>query len=150
MSIKVGIIADTHGWIRPEVLNALQDCDYILHAGDFAEEQVLDQIRFLANLYVVRGNSDFWWADFLAEKQCFRIGELNFVLVHNRLRAGPEAEDANVVVYGHTHHYSAEIVNGTLWLNPGSCGISRYGEELSFVLMEIENKNYTFERILLD
>ncbi len=149
MSERVGIIADTHGILRPEVMDALEECDYILHAGDFAEEQILDQIRFVAKLYVVRGNSDSWWADYLAEEQQFRIGDLNFVLIHNRKKAGPAAYDADVVVYGHTHHYSAEIVNGTLWLNPGSCGVSRYGEELSFVIMDVDGKDYDFRRIII-
>ncbi len=149
MSIRVGIFADSHGILRPEVLDALEDCDYVLHAGDYAEEQILDRFRFHGTLYAVRGNSDVWWADYLAEKQIFRIGELNFVLIHDRKKLGGEAEDADVVVYGHTHHYAAEIVGGTLWLNPGSCGISRFGEELSFVLMEIDGRDYTFERIFL-
>ncbi len=149
MPIKVGIIADTHGRIRPQVLDLLEDCDYILHAGDFAEEQVLDQIRFLAKLYVVRGNSDSWWADYLAEKQVFRIGELNFVLIHDRAKAYPEAAEADVIVYGHTHRYKEEVIDGRLWLNPGSCGSSRFGEKLSFVLMEVEGHEYAFERIFV-
>ncbi len=149
MSIKVGIIADSHGEIPPVVLDALKDCDYILHAGDFAEEYVLDQIRFMAKLYVVRGNSDAWWADYLAEKQVFRIGELNFVLIHNRAKAYPEAEEADVVVYGHTHRYKAEIAGGTLWLNPGSCGFSRYGDDPSFVIMEVDGPNYKLDRIFV-
>ncbi len=149
MSVTVGIIADTHGYLHQEVMEILDTCDYILHAGDFAEEQILDELRFHANLYVVRGNSDGWWADYLAEKQVFRIEGLNFVLIHNRRFAGPEADDADVVVYGHTHHYSAEYVGRTLWLNPGSCGLSRFGEELSVVVMQVEGRDYTFERIVI-
>ena len=55
MSARVGILSDTHGLMRPEVLEILKTCDYVLHAGDFTEEKILDQIRFLGTLYAVRG-----------------------------------------------------------------------------------------------
>ncbi len=149
MSIKVGIISDTHGLLRPEVMEALQSCEYIIHAGDFAEERILDQIRFLGKLYVVRGNSDLWWADRLADTQQFHIGDLSFFLIHDRQKMGKPEEGTDVVIYGHTHRYSEETEDGTLWLNPGSCGISRFGEELSFVVMEIEGRSYRLNRIVI-
>ncbi|MCC8140982.1 MAG: metallophosphatase family protein [Lachnospiraceae bacterium] len=147
MSTKIGIISDTHGILRPKVLDTLKDCDYILHAGDFAEESVLDQIRFLGNLYVVKGNSDRWWADYLADKQQFRIEDLNFVLLHDRQMLGSEAEEADVIVYGHTHKFAEEVIDGRLWLNPGSCGLSRFGEPLTFAVMDVDGRDYTVRRI---
>ncbi len=149
MSVRVGILSDTHGMLRPEILEDLKGCDYILHAGDFADESVLDQIRFIGMLYVVRGNSDGPWALQLADRQKFRIEDLEFLLIHDRMKAGADAFGADVVVSGHTHHYSEEVIDGTLWLNPGSCGISRFGEDLSYVIMEIEGRNYVVNRIIL-
>ncbi len=149
MSIRVGVISDSHGVLREDMMEVLQTCDYILHAGDFADESILEELQFLARLYVVRGNSDRWWADYLADVQRFCIGDLRFALIHDRSKLGEAVDDADVIVYGHTHHYAAEIVAGQLWLNPGSCGISRFGEELSFVIMEIDGRDYKIERILL-
>ena len=62
MAKRIGIISDTHNLLRPEVLEILKGCDCILHAGDVTKESLLDQIRFLGNLYVVRGNNDGDWA----------------------------------------------------------------------------------------
>ena len=62
MAKRIGIISDTHNLLRPEVLEILKGCDCILHAGDVTKESLLDQIRFLGNLYVVRGNNDGNWA----------------------------------------------------------------------------------------
>ena len=58
MAIKVGIISDTHGLLRPAVLEELQSCDYILYGGDVNKPEILDTLRAIAPLYVVRGNND--------------------------------------------------------------------------------------------
>ncbi len=149
MSAKVGILSDTHGIIWPKVLEVLETCDYILHAGDFAEERILDKIRFMGKLYAVRGNSDGYWAKNIAPTQRFCIEGLEFFMIHDRNMAGTEAKEADVIVYGHTHVYSEEVINGQLWLNPGSCTCPRRGTDPSFVVMEIDGKDYRIERILL-
>ena len=61
MKEKIGIISDTHGLLRPEVLEILKDCKYILHAGDVNKDEILDVLRSMGNLYVVRGNNDKDW-----------------------------------------------------------------------------------------
>ena len=63
MKEKIGIISDTHGLLRPEVLEILKDCKYILHAGDVNKDEILDVLRSIGNLYVVRGNNDKDWAE---------------------------------------------------------------------------------------
>lgn len=63
MKEKIGIISDTHGLLRPEVLEILKDCKYILHAGDVNKDEILDVLRSMGNLYVVRGNNDKDWAE---------------------------------------------------------------------------------------
>ncbi|MCD8150241.1 MAG: metallophosphatase family protein [Clostridiales bacterium] len=150
MAIKVGIVSDTHGLLRPEVVGTLKNCDYILHAGDFAEEHILDKLRLMrGKLYAVRGNNDFYWAQNLRQRLRFRIGELEFLLVHDRYDAGRMAAEADVIVHGHTHRYSEEVVDGRLWLNPGSCGRPRFGGEVSFAVMEIDGRNYKITKIPL-
>lgn len=149
MSVKVGILSDTHGMIWPEVLDVLKTCDYILHAGDFAEERILDKIRFLGELYVVRGNSDGSWAGNIAWTQRFFIEELEFFMIHDRSMAGADAEGADVIVHGHSHVYSEKIIDGQLWINPGSCTCPRWGDDASFAVMEIDGKHYKIERIIV-
>ena len=58
MAKRIGIISDTHGLLRPEVISILKTCDCILHAGDVDRPEILDQLRYLGSLYVVRGNND--------------------------------------------------------------------------------------------
>ncbi|MCD7865482.1 MAG: YfcE family phosphodiesterase [Clostridiales bacterium] len=150
MAVKVGIISDTHGLLRPEVIGTLKNCDYILHAGDFADEHILDQLRFLGGkLYAVRGNNDYYWANELQYSLRFRIEELEFLMVHDRYDAGRQAAQADVIIYGHTHRYAEEVADGRLWLNPGSCGRARFGGDVSFAVMEISGREYTIQKVLL-
>ena len=74
MKEKIGIISDTHGLLRPEVLEILKDCKYILHAGDVNKNEILDVLRSMGNLYVVRGNNDKDWAENLRTSLSFTIG----------------------------------------------------------------------------
>ena len=61
--MKIGILSDTHGMLRPEVLSALKGCDVILHGGDINKQSVLDQLNEIAPVNVVRGNNDKEWAE---------------------------------------------------------------------------------------
>ena len=60
---KIGIISDTHGLLRPEILEILKDCDCIIHAGDVNKPEILDTLRMMGSIYVVRGNNDKDWAE---------------------------------------------------------------------------------------
>lgn len=149
MATRVGIISDTHGLLRPEVLDILDTCDCILHAGDVTTENILDQIRYKGKLYVVRGNNDGMWARGIARRLQFKIEDLNFFMVHDQHDAGPESWKADVFIFGHSHHYSEQVINGQLCLNPGSCGWPRFGGEATMAVMEVDHRNYTVEKILL-
>ena len=61
--IKIGIISDTHGLLRPEVVEALKGCSCILHGGDINRQEILDTLEDIAPVYVVRGNNDKEWAE---------------------------------------------------------------------------------------
>lgn len=149
MATRVGIISDTHGLLRPEVVKILKTCDCILHAGDITEEALLDQIRYLGRLYVVRGNNDFGWARVLSRKLRFRIEELEFLMVHDQLDVGRDYEDVQVIIFGHSHRYSEWAEKGRLWLNPGSCGYPRFGGDVTMAVMTVEGSTYQVEKIIL-
>ena len=149
MAKKIGIISDTHGLLRPEVLEILKTCDCILHAGDVTKESLLDQIRFLGNLYVVRGNNDGDWARGIAKVLTFQIEGVSFVMAHEWRHLIGQTEGTNVAVFGHTHKYFAEQAGHLLWLNPGSCGRSRFGQEPTMAVLSVDNKSWKIEKINL-
>ena len=146
---RVGIVSDSHNYVSKQMLAILKTCDYVLHAGDVTTECVLDQFRAYGRFYLVRGNSDRdQWAYRIAKRQLFKIGGLTFLMVHDQMDAGRLVEKADIVIHGHTHRYSEEVFRGRLWLNPGSCGSPRYGQA-SMVVMEIQDKQYTIQKIIL-
>ena len=127
MKEKIGIISDTHGLLRPEVLEILKDCKYILHAGDVNKDEILDVLRSMGNLYVVRGNNDKDWAENLRTSLSFTIGGVKFFMVHNKKDVAWELGDTQVVIFGHTHKYFEKMIDSRLWLNPGSGGKNDFG-----------------------
>lgn len=149
MSKKIGIISDTHGLLRSEVLEILKGCDCIIHAGDIGKEEVLDAIRPLASIYAVQGNNDTCWAKGLAKSLRFTIEGVEFFMVHNKKDAAWDLGSAQVVIFGHSHKYFEKIVDGRLWLNPGSCGIRRFDQELTMTVMTVEHGSYQIEKILI-
>lgn len=149
--IKVAILSDTHNLLRPQVLEIARECQGIIHAGDFSSERVLDSLRPLGNVYVVRGNNDQSWAGYLKDTLRFQIGGVRFFLTHNKKDVDRHLDDVDVVIFGHSHKYFQQIIDGRLWLNPGSCGYSRFGGEVTMAVMEIDenNRTWTVEKVLL-
>lgn len=149
MAKKVGIISDTHGLLRLEVIEILKDCDCILHAGDVDRPEILDQLRYLGNLYAVRGNNDGDWARNLSVTLRFKIEGIEFFMTHNKKDVAWELGNAQIVIFGHSHHFFEEQIDGRLWLNPGSCGRSRFGGEVTMAVMTIDDGKYSVEKISL-
>ena len=147
--IKMGIISDTHGLLREEVKERVKDCTYIFHAGDVDRQEILDELRTMGFLYVVRGNNDGYWAQNLRRSLNFSVGNVKFFMVHDRKDAAWELGDTQVVIFGHTHKYFCQEIDGRLWLNPGSCGRSRFGGEVTMAVMTVENGSWEVEKIVL-
>ena len=147
--IKMGIISDTHGLLREEVKERLKDCTYIFHAGDVDRPEILDELRTMGFLYVVRGNNDGYWAQNLRRSLNFSVGNVKFFMVHDRKDAAWELGDTQVVIFGHSHKYFWQEIDGRLWLNPGSCGRSRFGGEVTMAVMTVENGSWEAEKIVL-
>lgn len=147
--IKMGIISDTHGLLREEVKERLKDCTYIFHAGDVDRPEILDELRTMGFLYVVRGNNDGYWAQNLRRSLNFSVGNVKFFMVHDRKDAAWELGDTQVVIFGHSHKYFCQEIDGRLWLNPGSCGRNRFGSEVTMAVMTVENGSWEVEKIVL-
>ena len=149
MAKKLGIISDTHGLLRPEVMEILKDCDCILHGGDINKPEILDQLRPLASIYAVRGNNDRDWAKGLAKTLRFTIEGVEFFMTHNKKDVAWELGGAQVVVFGHTHKYFEKMIDGRLWLNPGSCGRRRFDQEITMAVITVDNGRKKKKKIVI-
>ena len=149
-AIRVGVISDTHGLLRPEVAGRLAGCAYIIHAGDFGKESVLEALEEIAPVYGVRGNNDWGWGERLPRELRFEIGGAEFLMTHDRAHLPRFLGEAQAVIFGHSHRYYEERIQGRLWLNPGSCGWPRFGGGLSMALLTVEDREIQVERIDLE
>lgn len=133
----IGVISDTHGLLRPEALQALAGVDLILHSGDVGAAQILPQLEGIAPVHAVRGNVDTGpWADSLPLHRDLTLAGVRVHLVHIREEA--RADDADVVIFGHSHQPVVETLGDTLWFNPGSAGPRRFRLPISLGLLRIE------------
>jgi len=152
-SLRVGVIADTHNLLRPEALEALRGCQRLLHLGDIGKPAILDALRQLAPLDVVRGNNDTEaWAEAIPETLSLELGGLRLYLIHDlkQLAIDPRAEGFDVVLAGHSHKPLEEVRDGVLYLNPGSAGPRRFKLPISLAILSIVGGQASVEMIALD
>jgi putative phosphoesterase len=141
--LLLGVISDTHGLLRPQALDALRGCDLIIHAGDVGNPDILDPLRALAPLFVVRGNVDTGgWALKLPVTELVDVGGLWFYVLHDisQLDLDPPTADVAAVIYGHSHKPSIETRDGVLYLNPGSAGPRRFNLPVSIARVRVEGQ----------
>lgn len=147
--MKLVILSDTHGLLRPEVLECLKDADAILHGGDIHRPEIVDQLRQYAPLYVVRGNNDKAWAEEIPHDLTVTLEGLTFCMVHNKRELPADLSGVDVVVFGHTHKYVQEEKEGRLWLNPGSCGPRRFHREITLMTAQLSEGKIQVEKITI-
>ncbi|MGM9616237.1 metallophosphoesterase family protein, partial [Butyricicoccus sp.] len=143
---KLAILSDTHGLLRPEVLEQIEGCDMILHGGDINKQDILDQLNRIAPVYAVRGNNDREWAEHIPVSLHLNIEDLHFFIIHNKRQVPKDLTDVDVVIFGHSHRYTEQLIDGIFWLNPGSCGRRRFNQEITFALMTVDGKTYQTEK----
>jgi putative phosphoesterase len=127
--LRVGLISDTHGLLRPQATDLLRGSNHIIHAGDVGNKSILRQLAALASVTVVRGNNDKGeWADDLPESAIVQIGSVVIYVLHDLalLDIDPNASGVHVVVSGHSHKPGIEVRQGVLYVNPGSAGPRRF------------------------
>lgn len=147
--MKLAILSDTHGLLRPEVVEHLKTADAILHGGDINKQSIVDQLRQYAPLYVVRGNNDKEWAEDIPHDLTVTLGGVTFAMVHNKKELPQALDGVNVVVFGHSHKYVQEEKDGMLWLNPGSCGPRRFHQEITMMMAEAGDGKIRVEKITI-
>jgi putative phosphoesterase len=138
--MRVGVLADTHGLLRPRVTTLLTGCDRILHAGDVGSAEVLARLRDIAPVEAVRGNVD---GDAAGSGLPFRVdGELEglpFHLVHRRedAPAGSARAHLRLLIFGHSHRPELAWEGSCLLLNPGACGPRRFTLPLTLAILTV-------------
>ena len=145
---RIGVISDTHGLLRPEVIEILKGCEAVLHGGDINSFRILEELNRIAPTYVVRGNNDKEWAKDLPETLLIELFGIRFFMVHNKKYIPKDLKDIDIIVYGHSHKYEEKNEDGTLRLNPGSCGPRRFTQPITFAVIEVgEDGSYRVEKI---
>lgn len=138
--MKVGLIADTHGLMRPEALAALQGVDRIVHAGDIGNASILDALERIAPVTAVRGNNDTGdWTRRLHDEERLSVEGVEILVLHDLASLGAAPPDVHVVVTGHSHVPRIVEEAGIAYVNPGSAGPRRFRLPVSVGLLAIEN-----------
>lgn len=147
---RIGVLSDTHGKLREEVVEILRECDVILHAGDINTLQTLESLRRIAPVYVVRGNADKEWAADLPVQLSEEIFGLRIFMVHNKKEIPGDAAGYDLIVYGHSHKYEERETENCFFLNPGSCGPRRFSQPVTMAVLEVEEETGKFRVIKQD
>jgi uncharacterized protein len=138
--MKIGVISDTHGLLRPEAVDRLAGVDHIIHAGDIGSPDVMTGLRGIAPVTAIRGNIDngAWAADYPEEIRVALAGKSIYVLHNlNELSADPAAEGFDIVIAGHSHKPRIETRDGILYLNPGSAGPRRFTLPIALATLDL-------------
>lgn len=139
--MKIGVVSDTHGLLRPEVLPALKGVDHVLHLGDVGKASILKSLSAIAPVHAVRGNVD-------RDGACSKLPETEVLLFEGHylymlhdigtLHLDPAAAKFSVVLYGHSHRPATLHKKGVLYFNPGSCGPRRFELSPTIGLLVLE------------
>jgi uncharacterized protein len=153
--MKIGVISDTHGFLDPRVENIFAGADHILHAGDIGDALIEIELKFIAPVTIVAGNTDLGLS--FRETEVVTLADKKFLLHHivnpwalsETVDARIKRERPDVVVFGHTHKQFAERVDGVFFFNPGYAGKPKLGAERSVALLHLEGKKIRHEFIPL-
>jgi putative phosphoesterase len=143
---RLTLISDTHGLLRPEVIDFVRGSARIVHAGDIGDPAILDALSALAPLTVVRGNNDRGpWAEALADTETIAVEGVLLHVLHDlaTLDLDPSAAGIGVVVSGHSHKPRIERRDGVLYVNPGSVGPRRFSLPIAAAELVIEGSEAT-------
>ena len=142
--MRVGLISDTHGLLRPEALEFLRGSDLIVHAGDIGNAEVLKGLGALAPVTAVRGNNDLGpWAELIPHSEALKAEEVLIYALHDlaELKVHPPPAGVRVVVSGHSHRPLIKERDGVLYVNPGSAGPRRFRLPVAVGELRVKGKS---------
>jgi putative phosphoesterase len=149
----IGVIADTHGLMRPAALAALQGSALIIHAGDVGTPEVLSALAAIAPVVAVRGNNDHGaWAEALPDTATVEVGAFRLYVLHDvkSLALEPQAAGLHAVIAGHSHRPLVQERQGVLFVNPGSAGPRRFKLPVAVAHLTITTQTLHAELLTLD
>ena len=152
-TIHIGVIADTHTILRPQVVSAFRGVSRIIHAGDVGSPMVLNELQNIAPVHAVRGNVDQGrWANRLPPNDIVEVGGVLIYVLHDLddLMLAPKAAGFAAVVHGHSHKPDIDYRDGVLYLNPGSAGPRRFTNPITVARLEVAAGNLRPEIISLE
>jgi len=145
--VRLGILSDTHGLLRPEVFEAFRDVDHVLPAGDVGPDSILTELEAIAPVTAVYGNTDGWdLRARLPQVANLELDGFRIVVTHGDQFGSPSPEklhaafpDAEIIVFGHTHRPLLTLVDVVVTvMNPGGAGARRFNLPPSVGIMELE------------
>jgi uncharacterized protein len=139
-AMRIGVISDTHGLLRPEAELCLAGVARIIHAGDIGRPEIIATLRRIAPVIAIRGNVDTGpWAENYPHTRTARLGGRAIHVLHDlhELELDPVAREIDVVISGHSHQPRIEIIAGVLYLNPGSAGPRRFNLPVTLAILEL-------------
>lgn len=145
--MKIGIISDTHGLLRPQVFDAFEGVEHILHAGDVGDPDILVELAAIAPVTAVWGNVDGMEIRArVPEVARLELGGVRIVIIHGMQFGSPTPQkvaaahpDAGLVVFGHSHRPLIQQAGPTLAVNPGSAGPRRFKDPVTVAIADIED-----------
>ena len=150
--MRIGIISDTHGLLRPEAERALQGVDRIVHAGDVGDPEILTRLKRIAPVFAVRGNVDTSpWAQVLPLTTVVEAEGASLYVLHNlrELDLRPDGGKFDFVISGHTHQPEQAEKNGVLYINPGSAGPRRFNLPVTLALLDLAKRPWSAQFVKL-
>lgn len=149
--MKIAILSDTHDLLRPEVVEKLEGCSYILHAGDVSSPAILERLSQIAAVQAVRGNNDGDWAEGLPLLLETELCGFKICMAHKKKDLPKDGGAFDLMICGHSHQWAEVWLNHasgrTLLLNPGSCGPRRFHQPITFALLTVGEDGWTAERV---
>ena len=150
--MRIGLISDTHGLLRPEAVRALAGCRQIIHAGDVGKPEILEALERIAPVVAVQGNADVGaWAEQLPPAAIVEAPPARIYVLHNLddLDLDPAAEGYQIVVSGHSHKPNRAERRGVLYLNPGAAGPRRFRLPVTVARLDLGKTPWEVEWIEL-
>jgi uncharacterized protein len=141
--MRIGVISDTHGLLRPEAIEQLAGADHIIHAGDIGAPEVIEGLRKIAPTTAIRGNIDSAeWAKDYPDTELVVLGGRTLYVLHNlkEIKLDPAASGFDAVISGHSHRPKIETKNGVLYVNPGSAGPRRFKLPVAVATLAISDR----------
>lgn len=151
-SAVVGVIADTHGALRPQAIEALEGSELIIHAGDIGRREVIDGLSAIAQTVAIRGNIDKEsWAEEFPLTKTIEIAGKRIYILHDlkQIDFDPAAHNIDVVIAGHSHKPRIHKTDGVLYLNPGSAGPRRFKLPIAVAKLWLSKQNINAELLEL-